>query len=167
MGNGRKVKGQRPTVFCFDFPTFSHFILSFHKQYLKLMFMKKYLGIFILALLALAFSCKKDEVNKEEDKKEELSSCTNCGKKTGEVTEREGRIMFDKKAERYVLYSYIPGTIDAFRAGYLCDLPKEYQKEGKEVIVSGTTYETTLRLQLPVCCVDENYCLATSSIKAK
>ncbi|MFB9291987.1 hypothetical protein [Persicitalea jodogahamensis] len=117
--------------------------------------MEKYLGIFVLALLVSVFSCDKDI----------SPDCPECGKKVGKVVERQGTITYDSTAGRYLIHSHIPGTIDAFRAGYLCDLPTAYRETGKRVIVSGTSYETTLRFPTGICCVDENYCLTLSSIK--
>ena len=120
--------------------------------------MKKYFGILGVALLILVFSCQKDKVS---------ADCPDCGKKVEEIEDRTGSVQFDASSSQYVIVMHIPGTIDAFVAGYICNLPEKYRQTGKQVVVSGTFYETTLRYQRSICCIDGNYCLAISTISEK
>lgn len=123
------------------------------------MFMKKYLGIFVLALLTLVVSCTKDKVDKDE-----VLSCSECGKKTGELTDRRGVVLYDSTFARYYIVMHVPGTIDSFDVGYVCDLSEEHQKVGKHVEVGGSLFLTSLAPNRSFCCLKRSYCLKLSSI---
>ncbi|GAB2784204.1 hypothetical protein GCM10027275_30420 [Rhabdobacter roseus] len=119
--------------------------------------MKKYLVFFGLTVLVSGLSCQK---------KEPAPGCLDCGKKVEEIQERPGRIAYDSAAVRYYVWMHVPGTIDSFRVGYVCELPEAYQEEGQQVVVSGTLYETSLRTTSAICCLDGFYCLALTSVRA-
>ncbi len=124
------------------------------------MFMKKYLGIFFLALVTLIVSCKKDEINEDE-----VLSCSECGQKVGEIKDRQGSVVFDSTVVRYYIMMPVPGTIDSYDIGYVCDLHEEHQKVGKRVVVSGSLFLTSLAPSRSFCCLDKAYCLKLSSVE--
>lgn len=121
--------------------------------------MKKYLGVFVLALVVLVFSCKKE--------KELSPECSECGKETGEIEDRRGSVLYDSTFARYYIMMGVPGTFDTFDVGYLCELPEEFQEVGKGVVVSGTLFLTSLAPERSFCCLGRSYCLNLSSIKER
>lgn len=121
------------------------------------MTMKKYLGIFVSAWLVIVFSCKKE--------KDLAPDCSDCGSEVEKIIDRKGTISYDSTTSRYFVYMHTPGSIDAFIAGYVCDLPSEYQEIGKQVVVNGTTYETSIHLPIDIICCVTEHCLALSSIR--
>lgn len=117
--------------------------------------MKKYLGIFVLALLTSVFSCKNDEV----------ASCVDCGKKVEEINGRLGFVFYDQTADRYFIDFFSPGSDEVHTANYVCDLPEKFRKTPAQVVVSGTLFETSLRPGNVAYSQAKAYCLKSSSIK--
>ncbi len=121
------------------------------------MFMKKYLGIFVLALLVSVFSCKK----------EVEPACVDCGEKAGEITKRSGFAFYDSTAARYYVDFFFPGSTDTHTVNYVCDLPEKFRKTPLQVVVSGTLFESSLRPTAALNPAGKAYCLKLDSIEEK
>lgn len=117
--------------------------------------MKKHFGIFVLVLLASVFSCKKDEV----------SPCVDCGKKTGEINDRLGFVFYDSTASHYFIDFFFPGSVDIHTVNYVCDLPEKFRKTPTQVVVSGTIFETSIRPSGTVYAQAKASCLKIISIE--
>lgn len=57
------------------------------------------------------------------------------------VTDMVGTIRFDEKLDRWYIYFFHPGSIDAEDALFPVKLDKKYQQDNLRVIVSGTTWK--------------------------
>lgn len=119
--------------------------------------MKKYLALCIIPLLAIAYACQQNSVK---------PACLDCGKPTGTLKDRQGTVAYDSTSSRYLIVMHVPGTIDSREGGFVCELPERYRQVGKQVLVSGTLYKTSLSLK-GVCCWDNFYCLTLSSIQER
>ncbi|WP_207509425.1 hypothetical protein [Telluribacter humicola] len=119
--------------------------------------MKKYLVLFIIVLLVASYSCQQESLK---------PTCLDCGKQTGTLTDRPGTVTYDSTSSRYLIAMHVPGTIDSMEGGFVCELPEQYRQVGKQVLVSGTLYQTSLSFK-GVCCWDHYYCLTLSSISER
>jgi hypothetical protein len=121
--------------------------------------MKK-LNAFLLLLFVLLFSC--------HEKSSISPSCADCGPKVEDFDDGQGAVSYDSKAQLYYVTLHVPGTIDSFIGAYTCDLPDEFKEEGKQVILSGMFYETSIHSEPPlICCWEAFYCAEISSIRSR
>lgn len=94
----------------------------------------KFIKLIVVGLVFLANTCSKEDVPAE------LSKC-NLNHLVKSVSDVSGTIWFDSQSQTYAIYRGIDGTYDAQEIGVVCNLPKNYKKEGKKIVFSGKYYE--------------------------
>ncbi|GGF07519.1 hypothetical protein [Hymenobacter cavernae] len=93
-------------------------------------------GIYALAVLTLMISssCQKDD----DDSLTSLAACSIETEVVGKANQYEGYVRYVAEEQRYAIAYHIPRTIDSQIYGVVCNLPEEFQQEGKKVKFSGT-----------------------------
>ena len=101
-------------------------------------FTKRIFSLGLIMWLALG-SCKKQELTADSG---------NGTAYVKEVTRAEGRVYSDSAQQRYILR--VPNGFDSHDAGYVCNLPLEFQKKGWKCSSAAVILNTTSsRLALP------------------
>lgn len=96
--------------------------------------------ILISSVIIMGLSCEGNN-NQEIDCLVKNRCFINESNPVKKITNQEGIIWFNNSQKNYAVYVGVTGSYDSQLVGIVCNLPKEYEVEGLEIIFSGSYYD--------------------------